>query len=135
MNRYGHGAPSLAALLNSMWPSVAGVGRFGLPADFGLELAEDHVCLDPNYMIYDPRVCDMPIGVARQLDRPKSPSAIKDANDASHKLTNILRKFNPRIKPINDGGWFRCQDIFNLTNQRKTDFAPFQRNVEYLYNL
>eukprot|EP00972_Heterocapsa_arctica_P062136 9158830-Heterocapsa_arctica.AAC.1 len=87
-----------------MWPSEPGVGRFGLPADFGPPSPMDDPNLDAKYMIYDPRVCDMPSNVARRSEKPIAKSAINDANAASHKLSLLLRHHNPRIQPFNNGG-------------------------------
>eukprot|EP00972_Heterocapsa_arctica_P093081 13729108-Heterocapsa_arctica.AAC.1 len=89
--------------------------------------------MDPKYMIYDERVCYMPPGIARRNNAPTSPSAINEAGNASRKLSYLLRHGDRRIDPINEGGWYRCSDIFTLTSRK--DLFPLQRNVEFLYNL
>eukprot|EP00972_Heterocapsa_arctica_P013398 1972578-Heterocapsa_arctica.AAC.1 len=62
-SKFRHGAEDLATLLDAMWPAEPGVGRFGLPTDFG-ESTHPAPKLNERHMIYDPRVCDMPRTVA-----------------------------------------------------------------------
>eukprot|EP00972_Heterocapsa_arctica_P090939 13416512-Heterocapsa_arctica.AAC.1 len=97
-----------------MWPSAVGVGRFGLPDGFGPPSPQEETYLDPKYMIYDKRVCYMPQGIARRLVPGTSASAINEAEGASKKLSYLLRHGDRRIELFNEGGWFRCSDIFTL---------------------
>eukprot|EP00972_Heterocapsa_arctica_P110339 16243798-Heterocapsa_arctica.AAC.1 len=46
-NRYGAGATDLSTLLDHMWPAGTGVGRFGLPDDFGPPHPQDEAFMDP----------------------------------------------------------------------------------------
>eukprot|EP00972_Heterocapsa_arctica_P046791 6907140-Heterocapsa_arctica.AAC.1 len=87
-----------------MWPSEPGVGRFGLPDDFGPPHPQDAPIHDPKYMITNKRFCHMPNALARRLVAGKSDSAVDDARKASMRLSSILRHGDRRIQPCNEGG-------------------------------
>eukprot|EP00972_Heterocapsa_arctica_P087517 12905552-Heterocapsa_arctica.AAC.1 len=65
--RFHHGARDLPALLDQVWPSDHTVGRYGLPVDFGDRndlLGKRGAAMNPIFMIYNMRICDMPSTVA-----------------------------------------------------------------------
>eukprot|EP00972_Heterocapsa_arctica_P027217 4001240-Heterocapsa_arctica.AAC.1 len=87
-----------------MWPSEPGVGRFGLPPDFGPPQPQDKSFMDPQWMIYDEDYCHMLPGIAQRNPSPTSPGAINEAATASHTLCNSLRHGDHgRIQPFNEG--------------------------------
>eukprot|EP00972_Heterocapsa_arctica_P049438 7277319-Heterocapsa_arctica.AAC.1 len=86
-----------------MWPSEPGVGRFGLPDDFGPPHPQDTPDHNPKYMIFDKRVCHMPNALARRLVAGTSVSAVNDAQKASKRLSYIVRHGDRRIQPCNEG--------------------------------
>eukprot|EP00972_Heterocapsa_arctica_P033812 4976610-Heterocapsa_arctica.AAC.1 len=54
---------------------------------------------------------------------------------ASRKMSKLFRHQSNRIQPFNDGGWFLCSEIFDLTHDKNTSLFPDQRNAQFLYNL
>eukprot|EP00972_Heterocapsa_arctica_P087118 12843745-Heterocapsa_arctica.AAC.1 len=77
----------------------------------------------------------MPPVIAFCIEKSVDKEVINDLDNASHKLSKLLRHQNNRIQPLNHGGWFLCSDIFDLTIDKRTSLFPFQRNVQFLYNL
>eukprot|EP00972_Heterocapsa_arctica_P028968 4263160-Heterocapsa_arctica.AAC.1 len=84
--------------------------------------------MDPRWMIYDEDYCHMPPGIAQRNPSPTSPGAINEAAAASHTLCNYLRHGERgRVKPFNEGGWFKCSDIINLTTKKDLPHAAEHR--------
>eukprot|EP00972_Heterocapsa_arctica_P029621 4363987-Heterocapsa_arctica.AAC.1 len=87
-----------------MWPAEVSVGRFGLPDDFGPSTHGHNPNLNEKYMIFDPRICEMPPAIAFRDEKFVDKKVIIDLENASHKLSKLLRHQNNRIQPFNDGG-------------------------------
>eukprot|EP00972_Heterocapsa_arctica_P028860 4246917-Heterocapsa_arctica.AAC.1 len=86
-----------------MWPAEPDAGRFGLPEGFGPYLAQDLPELEPQYMIFDERVCHMPARIVNRIVKGVSSSARNDAISASKFLSKLLRHGDRRVKPFNEG--------------------------------
>eukprot|EP00972_Heterocapsa_arctica_P067734 10000319-Heterocapsa_arctica.AAC.1 len=71
-----------------MWPAEPSVGRFGLPEEFG-ESTHGAQKLKERYMIYDPRVCDMPRSVAFRDEKYLGDGG-KSMDNASRKMSKLL---------------------------------------------
>eukprot|EP00972_Heterocapsa_arctica_P114290 16441684-Heterocapsa_arctica.AAC.1 len=132
VNRYASGAIALSKLHDRMWPSEPGVGRFGLPSDFGPLDSQVDLPEDPQWMIFDEDYCSMPDGIARRIAHSNSASALKYMEYASRTLCTHLRHGGRgRVQPFNEGGWFKCRDIIRLTG--KQDLPILLRNIKFLY--
>eukprot|EP00972_Heterocapsa_arctica_P110429 16257376-Heterocapsa_arctica.AAC.1 len=55
--------------------------------------------------------------------------------NASRKMSKLLRHQSPRIQPFSDGGWFLCEDIIGLDKDKASSLFPEQRIAQFLYNL
>eukprot|EP00972_Heterocapsa_arctica_P001635 234294-Heterocapsa_arctica.AAC.1 len=87
--RFHHGAVDLPELLDEVWPSLPGVGRFGLPADFGDMLTlkgPSGTAKKPLFIIFNERVCEMPTTVATRDDKLVSGPNGEKLYDASRSL-------------------------------------------------
>eukprot|EP00972_Heterocapsa_arctica_P009101 1340003-Heterocapsa_arctica.AAC.1 len=70
----------------------------------------------------------MPPAVAFRTEKTTDKKVIIDLNNASHKLSSLLRHHSNRIQPFNNGGWFLYSEIFNLKVDKRTSLFPCQRN-------
>eukprot|EP00972_Heterocapsa_arctica_P066327 9784643-Heterocapsa_arctica.AAC.1 len=136
-HRYAHGAESLPALLEAMWPG----GSCNLPDNFNPSADGTTSCvpLQPGekYMILDDRFCVVPELVARRdtsfLDQWGKVTQVMQK--ASMKVSKILRHRDPRIKPFDKGGWFLVSDLIGLDKNTDARLFPNQRNPHFIYNL
>eukprot|EP00972_Heterocapsa_arctica_P112407 16431587-Heterocapsa_arctica.AAC.1 len=103
--RYAHGAASLPALLDAMWPG----GSCKLPDNLNPSADGTTSCcpLQPGekYILLDDRFCVVPESVARRdtsfLDQWGNVTGVM--KKASMKVSKILRHRDPRIKPFDTG--------------------------------
>eukprot|EP00972_Heterocapsa_arctica_P060853 8975018-Heterocapsa_arctica.AAC.1 len=68
-------------------------------------------------MIYNPRFCELPANVATPNNNLSGQKLI----DMSKKLCHILRHDTSKVQPINMGGWFMVDDLYEINPDMTID--------------